>query len=152
LQDKIARAITIFQVDEIVVFNAGASLNNTKNSDGRGATKDPNVFLARILQYIETPQYLRKALFPFHRDFSCCGLLNPLDAPHHVRVTEETLFREGVVTERGKKEKENEMESGSFVDVGLPKEVQIDRRLMSGVRVTVEMEMEGKHYPKKKKC
>jgi predicted SPOUT superfamily RNA methylase MTH1 len=28
---------------------------------------DSTLFLARVLQYLETPQYLRKAFFPVHK-------------------------------------------------------------------------------------
>ena len=36
---------------------------NTDNSDENESGTD---FLIRILKYLETPQYLRKALFPMH--------------------------------------------------------------------------------------
>ncbi len=34
---------------------------------------DGNTFLARVLQYLETPQYLRKQLFPMHPDLKLVG-------------------------------------------------------------------------------
>jgi methyltransferase len=54
-------------------------------------------FLARLLQYLETPQYLRKNLFPMHRDLKFAGTLQPLDTPHHMRQNEWVPYREGVV-------------------------------------------------------
>jgi predicted SPOUT superfamily RNA methylase MTH1 len=36
---------------------------------GRG-----NVQLARILQYLECPQYLRKSFFPQHKDLQYAGI------------------------------------------------------------------------------
>ena len=62
------------------------------------------------------------------------GLLNPLDCPHHAKADEEIHYREGVVLDKPSKETK-----GSFVNVGLLKEVQIDKKLNAGVRVTVEM-------------
>ncbi len=53
-------------------------------------------FLARVLQYLETPQYLRKALFPMHRDLRLAGLMPPLDCPHHLRFEDQSEFREGL--------------------------------------------------------
>jgi predicted SPOUT superfamily RNA methylase MTH1 len=52
----------------------------------QATTSAPDVFFARVMQYLETPQYLRKALFPIHPDLKLAGLLNPLDAPHHLRA------------------------------------------------------------------
>ena len=62
------------------------------------------------------------------------GLLNPLDTVHHVRLHDDAPYREGVVLKkpvRGDK--------GSYVNVGLGKELLIGRQLKPGVRVTVKM-------------
>ena len=48
--------------------------------------------------------------------------------------SDEAEYREGVVLNKPVKEGR-----GSFVNVGLPKEVQIDRHLDAGLRVTVKM-------------
>ena len=101
----------------------------------KGASFDADVFLARILQYLETPQYLRRFLFPVHKDLRYAGLLNPLDCPHHPRATAFVPYREvhppspdaqrpasrrrcgqGVVVDRKLQPGE-----GSHVNVGLPK-------------------------------
>jgi len=68
--------------------------------------------------------------------FRCCveGLLNPLACPHHMSQSDEAEYREGVVLNKPVKEGR-----GSFVNVGLRKEVQIDRCLEAGLRVTVKM-------------
>lgn len=141
---QIARAAAIFQVDEIVVFDdqLGASAGNAATS--RGA-RDCHVFMARILQYLETPQYLRRALFPMHSDLSCAGLLNPLDTPHHLRGNEWSAYREGVVVDRPLKDKE-----GSHINVGLQREVVVDKRLTPGVRVTVKIDEASKDFKKKR--
>jgi predicted SPOUT superfamily RNA methylase MTH1 len=128
LVGEIARAAAIFQVDEIVVFGdasgAGASYN----------WGDPNLFFGRLLQYIETPQYLRKAIFPHHSDLRFAGLLNPLDAPHHPRAHEQMVYREGVTVETPAS-----TPGGSLVNVGLRNYIHLDRRLKPGVRVTVKL-------------
>ena len=59
-------------------------------------------FFAKNLQYLETPQYLRKLIFPIQPDLKFAGLQSPLDAPHHVRFREDFLtvpYREGVTIE-----------------------------------------------------
>ena len=44
------------------------------------------------------------------------GLLNPLDSPHHMRMTDDSPFREGVVLNKPVKPNQ-----GSYADVGLMK-------------------------------
>jgi len=48
--------------------------------------------------------------------------------------SDEAEYREGVVLNKPVKEGR-----GSFVNVGLPKEIQIDRHLEPGLRVTIRM-------------
>jgi len=89
LAGQIARAATVFRVDEVVVYD-DRQLPSGKASDGA-------TFLARVLQYLETPPYLRKALIPMHSDLRLAGMLPALDAPHQPRSTEWLRYREGVV-------------------------------------------------------
>ncbi|VAI24284.1 unnamed protein product [Triticum turgidum subsp. durum] len=111
LAGQIARAAAVFRIDEIVVFDSSPPAEN-----GGGGAEDEEEsgarFLVRILEYLETPQYLRRRLFPMHKNFKYVGLLPPLDAPHHVRKHEWSEFREGV-TLGGDRSK------GTLVDVGL---------------------------------
>jgi methyltransferase len=107
--------VTVFRIDEVVVFDSDPAAEN-------GGAR----FLVRILEYLETPQCLRRRLFPMHSNLKfvvgvsercfCVvltfeglvggancrrvtvgmqGLLPPLDAPHHVRKHEWSVFREG---------------------------------------------------------
>mmetsp|Transcript_1580 Transcript_1580/g.9751 ORF Transcript_1580/g.9751 Transcript_1580/m.9751 type:complete len:169 (+) Transcript_1580:158-664(+) len=89
LAGQIARAVTIFNVDEVVVYD---DLYDASTGHSKAST-----FLARVLQYLEMPQYLRRALVPVHPDLKLCGTLPPLDAPHHPRAHEWKEYREGVV-------------------------------------------------------
>lgn len=54
-------------------------------------------------------------LYPVHPDLQFAGLLNPLDAPHHVRATEDVPYREGVVIKRPVKAAAN----GAWCNIGL---------------------------------
>ncbi|NXH12047.1 CI114 methyltransferase, partial [Bucco capensis] len=141
LAGQIARACAIFCVDEIVVFEEKGEVVKTVEGDfeGTGRRGKACVQLARILQYLECPQYLRKSFFPRHEDLQFAGLLNPLDSPHHMRVDEELEYREGVVLDRPSR-----AGRGSFVNCGMRKEVQIDRQLQAGLRVTVRLEQPQK--------
>ncbi|GAB1286179.1 Putative methyltransferase C9orf114 homolog [Apodemus speciosus] len=140
LAGQIARACTIFCVDEIVVFDEEGQDTKSVEGEFRGVGKKGQacVQLARILQYLECPQYLRKAFFPKHQDLQFAGILNPLDSPHHMRQDEESEFREGVVVDRPTK-----AGHGSLVNCGMKKasfqEVKIDKKLDPGLRVTVRL-------------
>lgn len=139
---QIARAATIYHVDEIIVYddNLSSSINKSSgygnrrrngSSDGKNvdrntnvdtpddgdnkpikddtndnisisrerASSDPHSFMARVLQYCECPQYLRRNFFPMHPDLQFAGLLPPIDPPHHVRAEDHCKYREGVVLE-----------------------------------------------------
>ncbi|KAL4216558.1 putative methyltransferase C9orf114 [Mactra antiquata] len=139
LAGQIARAATVFNIDEIIVFDESGATDKTTEGDYNGIGKHGhgNLQLARILQYLECPQYLRKSFFPQHKDLKYAGILNPLDSPHHMRASEKSLYREGVVVKKHTKEGK-----GSYVDVGITKEIQIDKHLLPGVRVTVKMDLE----------
>ncbi|KAF6729139.1 Kynurenine--oxoglutarate transaminase 1 [Oryzias melastigma] len=106
LAGQIARACAVFCVDEIIVFD----------------------------EQDEDVKYLRKWFFPVHKDLQYAGLLNPLDSPHHMRIDEESEYREGVVLNRPPKPGK-----GSLVNCGMRKEVRIDKQLQSGLRVTVKL-------------
>ncbi|XP_011071558.1 putative methyltransferase C9orf114 homolog isoform X2 [Sesamum indicum] len=137
LAGQLARAATIFRIDEIVVFDNKSASEDTsteimENDSGENESGAP--FLIRILKYLETPQYLRKSLFPKHNSLRFVGLLPPLDAPHHLRKHEWASYREGIT-----REKLDRGSGGTLVDVGLSKNVMIDEVLEPGIRVTVEM-------------
>lgn len=102
LAGQIARAACIFKVDEVVVFDDyGVTSSNPKRSRLDETSEEGEqirhccVQLARILQYLECPQYLRKFFFPLHKDLKFSGLLNPLDAPHHLRQQNDFIYRWG---------------------------------------------------------
>jgi hypothetical protein len=166
---QIARAATIYHVDEIIVFDdkLGRNMNemqsgwrrrrdfhhNRREKEGerqqqhnegekneeereRRPRSNPQEFMARLLQYCECPQYLRRRFFPMHPDLQFSGLLAPTDAPHHVRVDDHSQYREGVVLEKKPSNSE-----GSLVNCGIRnRPVQIDRKLTPGIRCTVKID------------
>jgi len=118
------------------------SARHDDQSKAEQAFAPSDLFMARLLQYLETPQYLRKALFPVHPDLRYAGLLNPLDAPHHLRFREWACYREGVVTRANRTKGrggEADADSSNMADVGLEQPVRIDRFLRVGTRVTLRL-------------
>lgn len=77
MPQQIARCAAVYCVDELVVVDDTPQRKD--GTVGAGAA-----FLARLVQYSETPQYLRKALAPMHPG-ECCQLV-PLTACHGVHL------------------------------------------------------------------
>lgn len=124
LAGQLARAAAIFNIDEVVVLDDGPK--HAANEVNRAAA-----LLAKILQYQETPQYLRKALIPMHELYRYCGMLAPLDAPHHLRATEWFEYREGVVT--------GHESSQSVCDIGLDVQALVSSSVPHNSRVTLSV-------------
>jgi len=66
----IARACAIYGVDVIQVY---------KDEIKRGEAR----LICRVLEYLETPQYLRRRLFPIDETLRFAGFLPPLKIPSH---------------------------------------------------------------------
>lgn len=124
--------------------NISNTMNTIDNMDNMDTTDTTDIeysylckFLHYNLQYLETPQYLRKHLFPITPFLKNTGIMNPVDAPHHLRSDEWLPFREGVIVEK--------KENGLIVDVGLFSNAFIktenseeqENSLCIGTRVTV---------------
>jgi len=104
LAGQIGRALAIYRVDEVVIFGelpAAGAVSGPSSGPGRRRPSMPvpeaDDLLALLLTYLETPQYLRKHLFPLNPALRLAGLLNPLAASHHLAFDEAFRFREGVV-------------------------------------------------------
>ncbi|WEW57551.1 hypothetical protein PRK78_003018 [Emydomyces testavorans] len=155
LVGSIARALAVFCVDEIVIFDdeprAQPSENAQPSKNEYTAFSDPSHFLAHVLSYLETPPHLRRDLFPMHPNLRTAGTLPSLDMPHHIRANEWSEYREGVTipgehhgadetasarnkTKKKKKSKirqheeeedHNDKDLFTLVNVGLPEPVRI---------------------------
>jgi len=141
LAGQIARACAVFQVDEVIIFDESGDFEDDTKGEFTGVKKkgNPNQTLGRILQYLECPQYLRKDLFPHHKDLKYAGLLNPLDTPHHLRQSEFSQYREGIILDRPASQKKGK---GSWVNCGIDKDVRVDLNAPAGQRVTVRFDDE----------
>jgi predicted SPOUT superfamily RNA methylase MTH1 len=70
---QIARACSIFRVKTIYIYR-DVSFKYEKD--------DLNL-LKTILRYLDTPQYLRKILYPRMEILEYAGILHPIKSPHH---------------------------------------------------------------------
>lgn len=86
----IARSLAIFEVSTIFIYK-DPTISGSKSDYERRVIKN-------ILNYIETPQYLRKMLIPFHKDLKNVGQLPPLATySHPIDQIKANQFRDGVV-------------------------------------------------------
>lgn len=116
----IARYCAIFGVDSIRIFH---------DPRGRGESS----FIKHTLEYLETPQYLRRRLFPLSEELRFAGLLPPLRIPSHKAKTplgrlEPGEFREAVV-----------LADGVSADAGLDVPVALRKKEAAQKRVTVRI-------------
>lgn len=143
LVGQIARALTIYSVDEVVVYEDRSDAHQRPEDEGLSQSL---ALFVRNLQYLETPQYLRRQLVPVHKDLKWVGLLNPLDAPHHLRRAEKLAYREGAVLSTDTAPappKGEEGRPGCWANCGLDEPVWVmDQTIPSGVRVTVRLDPE----------
>ncbi len=115
----IARACAIFGVDYVEVFR-----------DPRGRSESG--LIRQVLEYLDTPQYLRRSLFGLDEALRNAGLLPPLRIPSHkpsidIEMLKVGDFREGVTLTDGS------------VNVGLEKQVKLSQYVDPGRRVTVKI-------------
>lgn len=166
LAGQIARALAVFCVDEVVIFDDGHvtkpnSQGYIEHFDKNSYTgySNPSFFLMHILSYLETPPHLRRHLFPMHPDLKLAGALPSLDMPHHLRAHEWCRYREGITLEMSqpsnagselaeeqankhkKKKQKTTLHAPSMktlVESGLPQKVSIKDSVSPGTRVTLE--------------
>lgn len=157
LVGQIARMLTVFGVDEVIIYEDKCKevIQNEKKSSNLIDFPCSRwmEFFVKNLRYLETPQYLRKSLFQFDNDLKFAGLQNPIDAPHHMRISEWLPYRQGIIVENPKffkgtilKEHKNK---GSWVNCGLPVEAWINSKIDINTRVTIEMSKESENLHKK---
>jgi predicted SPOUT superfamily RNA methylase MTH1 len=115
----VARACAIYGVDVVEIF---------RDDGGRGE----QALIKKVLEFLETPQYLRKRLYPMDEALRFAGVLPPLRIPSHrprepLGALKLGQVREGVVNGDG------------TVDVGLEASARLPRREQLGRRVTVRI-------------
>jgi methyltransferase len=129
----IGRAAAIFRVDEIIVYPDNPKADQSRDLD----------FIALLLNYLETPQYLRKNLFKLEPDLEFAGILPPLRTPHHplsgkTKHLQVGEYREGVVM--------SEAKEGLIVDIGVQQPALLRQKQFAvGERLTLQVVNVGKH-------
>lgn len=129
----IARSAAIFRVQNIIIYPDDKHVNQSRDVK----------LIAKLLSYIETPQYLRKNLYKIEPDLQYAGILPPLRAPHHptsgknrdLKVGE---YREGIIL--------NQSKEGLIVDIGVQSLALLREKHFSvGERLTVQVIKNDNH-------
>ncbi len=117
---QIARAAAIFRVDEILIYI--------------DPLLDESEYISQLLSYLETPQYLRKYLFPIKKSLRFAGVLPPLSIPSHKpKHLKAGEVREGVVRHVAP-------DGTRWVDIGVkPLAPMRGSKAPKGARVTVRI-------------
>ena len=120
---QFARACSIFRVKRVYIYHDALS----------HFEKDDPDLLKTILRYLDTPQYLRKMLFPMMHQLQYAGILHPIKAPHHrvledIRKVKAGHVRTGVIVK---------VKGQLFVEVGLGSLVPFVGDSLEGKKVNV---------------
>jgi len=128
----IGRTAAIFRVDEIIIYPDKLHANQTEDIKT----------ISTLLSYMETPQYLRKALFKLNPILQYAGILPPLRTPHHTRNRKSKdlkigEYREGITVSK--------VQYGMMIDIGIEQPVLARNvQLSIGKRVTTRITQAGK--------
>lgn len=121
---QFARACSIFRVKRIFIYHD--ALTQFEREDVG--------LLKTILQYLDTPQYLRKTLYPRMHQLEYAGILHPLKTPHHkppedIRKVRAGDVRTGVLAK---------VKGQLFVEVGLGSLVPFTGQGFEGKKVNAK--------------
>jgi predicted SPOUT superfamily RNA methylase MTH1 len=123
---QIARAAAVFQYNRVVIYR------DPERNDSR--------FMAMVLRYMETPQYLRRMLIPRREELCHVGTLPPLRTAHHpINSKSESLkigeFRVGAVVESVGSD------NGVWVEIGInrPIPLRTEEKIPVGQRLNVRI-------------
>ncbi|MFY9796298.1 MAG: RNA methyltransferase [Candidatus Nitrosopolaris sp.] len=122
---QFARAFSIFRVKKIYIYH-----DKTVNSSADLS------LLKTVLRYLDTPQYLRKLLYPRTDQLEYAGILHPINAPHHrglQRIRDVKLgdVRVGVIVKA--------RDGGLHADIGLSNLVSFEGSGFQGKKVNVKI-------------
>ena len=137
---QLARIASIHMVDEIVIVKDHSFSHRNKEFSSIGS-------LTKILQYLETPQYLRKALFPISSDLKYVGrlLLSRTDEPDREQPPPQD--RRVLRVPRGRRAEPAVERRGWLLGrhrlvqsmLFSPQQLKLDKNILPGTRVTAKI-------------
>ena len=85
---SIARSLAVFRVDRVYIYDTGTLSGNQK--------RDADL-LTKLLRFMDTPQYLRKLIFPKSPSLKYAGILPPLRTKSHPLESTRKDLQEGSI-------------------------------------------------------
>jgi predicted SPOUT superfamily RNA methylase MTH1 len=120
---RIARTCAIFKVNRIYIYR-----------DRERDYSYDRKLLKLILEFLDTPQYLRRILYPKVAELEFAGLLHPLKAPHHKPSINPTNIKVGDIRQAVAVK----VKGSYFVDAGLNALVPLEGSAPEGKRTTIK--------------
>lgn len=129
---QLSRALSIFRVEKVILYH--------------DKILDPPIrereYITTILEYLDTPQYLRRKIYPKLDILKSVGRLHPLRSPHHKDKASTRHLKSGEIRV-GLLEKRNQE---FFVDVGLDFSVKYEGgNTKIGNKINVKLVQQNKH-------
>ena len=123
----IGRALAIFRVEEILIYEDKDKDENIKYNQK---------LIGEILNYMATPQYLRKSVFKISPNLRYAGILPPLRTPNHpLKKSLSSVLngeiRKGLVVKSFRED--------SLIDIGLDKPIQVRGKFKPGTVLNVKL-------------
>lgn len=121
---QFSRACSIFRVKRIYIYHDPLS----------HFEQDDPILLRTVLRYLDTPQYLRKVLYPKMSHLEFAGILHPIKAPHHkpaqdIKTVKVGDVRTGVIAK---------VKGRLFVEAGLGSLITFDGEGFEGKKVNIK--------------
>ena len=127
---QLARAFSIFRVNKVFIYR---DREHDYNADRR--------LLKLLLEFLDTPQYLRRRLYPRREELQFAGLLHPLKVPHHKPAVDPSKIKVGEIRQAVVAKVKGQY----FADAGLNALIPVEGSAPTGKRITIRFVSE---YPK----
>jgi predicted SPOUT superfamily RNA methylase MTH1 len=123
---QLSRALSIFSVNNINIYHD--KVLNPSNYERK--------FLSTILEYLDTPQYLRRKIYPRSDILNEVGRLHPIRSPHHKDKVDLKNLKSGDIRVGLVERKEGQF----YVDVGLESLIKYEGKFrQSGKKINVKL-------------
>lgn len=128
---QLSRALSIFSVNSINIYHD--KVLNPSNYERK--------FLSTILEYLDTPQYLRRKIYPRSDILNEVGRLHPIRSPHHKDKVDLKNLKSGDIRVGLVERKEGQF----YVDVGLESLIKYEGKVrQSGKKINVKLIRQNK--------
>lgn len=119
---QFARAFSIFKVSKVFIYR-----------DKERDYGTDRILLKLLLEFLDTPQYLRRRLYPRREELQFAGLLHPLKAPHHKPAVDPSQIKVGEIRQAVVAKVKGQY----FADAGLNALIPVEGSAPTGKRVTI---------------